>query len=122
MRNRMRSNIFSSIDKGELAALQAESRWTRFLDSTYFQLLTLVMTFYTLFFDDFQQLFCRIATDALFDAVSLAALALFVAELGLASCALPGYCNSYYFYLDIISALSIIIDLNMIKSRMADTG
>jgi hypothetical protein len=122
MRNRMRSNIFSSIDKPELAAAPAESRGLRLLESTYFQLLSLVMTFYTLFFDDFQQLFCRIQTDSLFDAVSLAALALFLAELGLASCALRGYVNSYYFYLDIISALSILIDLNAIKSRMADTG
>ena len=122
MRNRMRSNIFSSIDRPELAVAPAESRGLRLLESTHFQLLSLLMTFYALFFDDFQQLFCRTATDALFDAVSLVALALFLAELGLASCALPGYLNSYYFYLDIISALSILIDLNMVKSRMADTG
>ena len=118
----MRSNIFSSIDKNELGAAKAESRWLTFLESTNFQLLTLIMTFYTLFFDDYQQLFCRIATDSLFDGVSLAALALFVGELAIASCALPGYFNSYYFYLDIISALSIIIDLNSIKTRMADIG
>jgi hypothetical protein len=120
MRNRMRSNIFSSIDKSEQSALLAESRWLRFLESTYFQLLTLLLTFYALFFDDYQQLFCRVQTDSLFDAVSLAAMALFLAELCISSGALPGYFNSYDFYLDILSALSIIIDLNMIKTKMAD--
>ena len=120
MRRRMKSNIFSSINKLEDSSSQ--SKWNKFLGSTYFQLLILVLTFYALFFDDYQVLICRKYSNTMFDVISCLAIFIFIVELTIASIHTRGYCNSYYFYLDIISALSIIIDLNFVTNAMTYIG
>lgn len=88
------------------------------LESSYAQLLLLVITFYSLFFDDYQILLCGKQLDVVFDIFSITFMALFAIELIISSLFIKAYSNSYFFYLDLISTLSIIIDLNMFKNTL----
>ena len=92
--------------------------FSMFLQSTFFQVLLLIFTFYSLVFDDFQAITCSKVTDRLFDGVSIFGMFIFLVELVLSSIYVSTYFNSYYFYLDTISMLSMLIDLNMIKDAM----
>ena len=78
-------------------------------------MMLLVMTVYSLFFDDYRRLACQKPTDFLFDIFCYVLLASFSLEIFLSSVLVKTYFNSYYFYLDIISTLSLIIDLSQIK-------
>lgn len=121
-RTRMQQNIFHF---SEIEENNENSRYPslfKFLNSTAFQLILLIVTFYTLFFDDYELLTSPKYTDLWYDIFSITAFAILIFELVLSSIAVKQYFNSYSFYLDLISALSIIFDLGMVKNAMSDTG
>lgn len=90
----------------------------RILESSPCQLILLVITFYSLFFDDYQELLCGKQLDLVFDIFSITFMGIFAIELMISSLFIKGYFISYFFYLDFISTISIIIDLNMVKDEM----
>lgn len=116
MKHRVKSNVFRAIDTEK----EPQSKYflSIFLQSTFFQVVLLLFTFYSLAFDDYQSLTCTKATDTMFDGVSLFGMAIFFLEIMLSSLYINLYFNSYYFYLDSISMLSMLIDLNMVKDAM----
>jgi hypothetical protein len=75
--------------------------------------MTLV-TVYALFFDDIRIIAFSKQADLYFNALTLIALVSFLIELLLASIAIHGYVNSFFFWLDLISALSMLPDLGWI--------
>lgn len=122
LKSRLESDVFSSIlvDPEEE---EENKHWTvRMIESTTFQLLLLIMTFYSLFFDDYQQLLCGKQLDYFFDGFSLTFMAIFAFEVLISSLFIRGYFNSYFFYLDLVSTLSIIIDLNLFKNILNNSS
>lgn len=122
LKSRLESDVFSAIlmnreDEDE----QNKHKLVKVLESNAFQLILLVITFYSLFFDDYQELLCGKQLDLVFDIFSFIIMSIFAFELVISSLFIKGYFNSYFFYLDLISTLSIIIDLNMIKNLL-NTG
>lgn len=116
LKHRVKSNVFRAI---ETEKDQANTQLLAlFLQSTFFQVLLLIFTFYSLVFDDFQALTCSKVTDSLFDGVSIFGMFIFLVELVLSSIYMNTYFNSYYFYLDAISMLSMLIDLNLMKDAL----
>jgi len=89
-----------------------------FLESRVFQLVLLISLFYALVFDDFATIVCGKSTNNMFDVVTLTVIFIFLVELLISSLYIKLYFGSYYFYLDLISMLSMIIDLNMLQRWM----
>lgn len=120
LQSRLENDVFSAIlvDQDDEDDEDQKHRLLRLLETNIAQLLLLVITFYSLFFDDYQALLCGKQLDVVFDAFSITFMCCFAIELVISSLFLKNYFNSYFFYLDLISTLSIIIDLNMFKEAI----
>lgn len=86
-------------------------RLAAFLEHQAVQLLMFLVTIYALFGDDIRLLAFPRDADGTFTILNIIALALFLLELLIASVGKPDYFNSFFFWLDLISTLSIITDI-----------
>lgn len=73
-------------------------------------LMTLI-TIYSLFFDDIRSVGVGMAYDNVFYGLSCAAMALFTFEIIISSYAKDYYFNSFFFWLDLISTITMITDI-----------
>lgn len=80
----------------------------------------MAVTLYALFGDDIKLAFCPKSSDSVFNVITLCAMALFTIEVILCSVTNPGYFNSFYFYLDIISTLTLLMDITWISESVID--
>ena len=77
-------------------------------------LITIIMTMTTLFAlfgDDFRLWFCNKWVDPYFYGLLCAAFVIFGAELLLKSCVLDDFKYSFFFWLDLVATLSLIVDI-----------
>ena len=72
------------------------------------------ITIYALFFDDIRLLALPSSVDPYFWGISTFALACFTIEIILASVAVDGYLFSFFFWLDLVSTISLIPDIGWI--------
>lgn len=72
--------------------------------------MTLV-TVYALLGDDLRIIFWDNDADPAFIAITLASMAFFAIEVILASIGKPDYFNSFFFWLDVLSTISLITDV-----------
>jgi len=70
-----------------------------------------VITVFALFGDDIRILCAPKHADPYFYVVSATMMFLFAVEIILASFAKPDYLNSFFFWLDILSTISLITDI-----------
>lgn len=75
--------------------------------------MTLV-TIYALLGDDLKLLTTTIEADDYFTVATSISLILFLIELVLASIGKEGYFNSFFFWLDLVSTLSLVTDIEPI--------
>ncbi len=87
----------------------------KFLDGSKAQLFLLIVTLYALFADDYRYLTTDIEYDNFYDAFIIICMVIFITEIVLSSIFKVGYFKSYYFWLDIISTGSLILDFTPIK-------
>ena len=90
----------------------------RFIDHPKVQLMILVVTLYSLFADDYRVLTGRKGLDIVYDVFVMLCLAIFSIEIVIAAIWKPLYSNSYYFYLDIISTASLILDFSPVNNAL----
>lgn len=83
--------------------------------------MTLV-TIYALFGDDIRLAFFSKGADSTFYALTFASLILFLIEIILNSIAKEDYFNSFYFWLDLISTVSLITDIGWIWDPIIGTS
>jgi len=76
-------------------------------------IMTLV-TLFALFGDDIKLAFFTKEVDSTFDNMTFVCLILFSLEITLNAISQVGYFNSFYFWLDVISTLSLITDISWI--------
>jgi len=81
-----------------------------------------MVTLYALFGDDFRLIFAPIESDDTFTSFTILSLVLFMLELILASIGQEGYFNSYFFWLDLISSVSMITDIQPIMTAILTIG
>jgi hypothetical protein len=74
----------------------------------------MIVTIYSLFCDDIKLLFYEKDADYTFMILTSIALAFFLIELILGVIGKDGYLNSFYFWLDLISTLSLVTDIDPI--------
>ena len=90
------------------------SKCGKIVDSTSAQVFMMLVTFYSLFCVDIKFLVYEKDADYTFMILTSIALAFFLLELILSCIGKEGYLNSFYFYLDLISTLSLVTDIDPI--------
>ncbi len=80
-----------------------------------------IMTLYALFGDDIRLLTVKKDHDEVFYATSLTVMGFFLAEIFLMSISKPGYFAGFYFWLDLISSISLIFDIGWIWDEATGT-
>jgi hypothetical protein len=80
-----------------------------------------LITLYALFGDDIRLVCVGIKFDDIFFGISLATLFFFLVEIGLCSVSQKHYFLSFFFWLDIISTVSLIFDIGWIWDAITGT-
>lgn len=80
-----------------------------------------IVTIYALFSDDVKMLFFSIDADTTFDILTISALVLFSLEIIISSMTKDDYFNGFYFWLDLISTLSLIMDIGFVMDAITGT-
>ena len=81
-----------------------------------------LITIYALIGDDLRLLFFSKDADDGFTNLTILAMVLFFIELILASVAKPDYFNSFFFWLDFVSTISIITDIKPAMDAITGQG
>ena len=81
-----------------------------------------LITVYALFSENLKNLLTYRDADEAFSAASLLIIVIFSFEFILSCYCLDEYCNGFYFYLDIISILSMLLDVEWISSIILGTS
>ena len=71
-----------------------------------------IVTLFALFGDDIKLACFKKSADPVFDDIAFFCLVMFTAEITLNAISQEGYFNSFYFWLDVISTLSLITDIS----------
>lgn len=93
----------------------------RLLDHTAFEVLISLTTIYALFGDDIRMATCTLAQDKYFDITTTVSIFLFIFEIYLASCVRKHFLFSFFFWLDLISSLTLIFDITIINHAVLGT-
>ena len=88
----------------------------KFLDHASIQFLMFVVTVYALLGDDLRLIYAPKTLDNTFTILTTISLILFIIELILASFGYQDYLFSFFFWLDLVSSLSLITDIEPIMS------
>jgi hypothetical protein len=93
-----------------------------FLDHWKVVAVMTVLTIYALFFDDLRVISFSKESDNYFYGVTLMVLITFMIEICLGSYANPGYVGSFFFYIDILSTVTMVSDCGWIWDHIIDGG
>ena len=80
------------------------------------------MTIYALFSDDLRVMFFNENADIKFDVITLIAITLFTIEIVISTLTVEAYYKSFFMYLDIISTLSLIFDIQFLFANLFSGG
>ena len=81
-----------------------------------------LITFYALFFDDIRMIGFEKDQDDGFFAITLIGMLAFTVEIILASLVMDDYWNSFFFWLDLVSTISMIPDCGWIWEPLTGGG
>ena len=90
-------------------------RLNAFLDKTWLNIMITIVVFYALFGDDLNIALFNNTADKYFDIMTILVIIIFTIEIALTLVARPEYNNSFFFWLDVISTASLLMDLSFIK-------
>jgi hypothetical protein len=102
--------------------LRIKLKIRRFVDHYITVIFMTLLTFYALFFDDIRILSFHKDYDDFFYGITAAGVIIFFIEVGLSSYSKSDYPFSFFFYLDIISTLSMIPDCGWIWELVINNG
>lgn len=92
------------------------------IDGWSFIIFTTVITLWALFADDIRQLASSPGGDPVFYVLILICFGVFVLELLVSSYALRDYFLGFYFWLDFVSTLTLLLDVGWINDAIFGTG
>ena len=78
----------------------------------------MIVTIYSLFCDDIRLLAFTLKDDPTFTVLTSIALCLFTIEISLGAIGSDGYAYSFFFWLDIVSTVSLITDIQPIMDHI----
>ena len=86
------------------------------LTSIGFQIFITLLAIISLFSDDVRTAAFDASADLAFDVLHMVLIGIFLIEIVLSWIAIENYRFSFFFFLDVISTLSILLDISMITS------
>jgi hypothetical protein len=99
-----------------------KTKIVKFLDHPITSIFMTIITIYSLFFDDIRSLGIAKSADNAFYSVTLFCMLCFLIEILLASIAKDDYFLTFFFWLDLISTLSMITDVGWVMSGKNNGG
>jgi len=93
-----------------------------FLESTFFNIFITVVTVWALFGDDIRVIAVTKESDVIFSILTIIVFVVFCVEVFLSSYATQDYIYGFYFWLDIISTASLLLDIGWISDVIFQTG
>lgn len=119
----MRIKSQKTINQERLEAAQTQKRAVaKFVDHYAVVAVMTIITIYALFFDDLRVLLFPKEADPVFYAITLFGMICFTIEIILASYAKEDYLLSFFFWLDIISTLSMVPDIGWVRDELIGGG
>jgi hypothetical protein len=94
----------------------------RFLDNNIFVGIMSAVTIYSLFFDDIRTASVTVTEDGIFYGITSFAMFMFAFEITLACIAKEGYFNSFFFWLDFVSTITMIPDIGWLWFLIVGQG
>ncbi|EAR97901.3 cation channel family protein (macronuclear) [Tetrahymena thermophila SB210] len=94
----------------------------KLLDNNYYTAFMTLVTLYALFADDIRVITTEKDEDPYFWGASCFALAAFTIEIILSSIAKDGYFLGFFFWLDLLSTVSLILDIGWIANEIFDVN
>lgn len=85
-------------------------------------IIVTLITIYALFFDDIRVLAFKAEDDEVFSKITFFCIVVYALELCLASISVEGYVLNFFFWLDIISTLSMVPDCGFIWDPIVGDG
>jgi len=92
----------------------------RILDNSVFQIVISLFTFYALFGDDLRILAFSKSADVTFNVLQIIAMIGFFIEIVLSVYVKSDYFNSFFFWLDLISSVTLILDLTWVNEAISE--
>lgn len=92
------------------------------VENSVFVGVTTLLTFYALTGDDFRVLFTEKEADNYFNAMVLICVFIFASEICLSCVGKDDYFLGFFFWLDIISTITLILDLTWVSNLMNGNG
>lgn len=106
--------------------MQRKAAWrqkiTLFLEHPVTQIAMTIITIYSLFFDDIRIIAFSKEADNVFFSLTLFSFIAFSIEIILACIAFDGYFNSFFFWLDVISTVTMLPDVGWIWFPLVNNG
>ncbi|CAK92800.1 unnamed protein product (macronuclear) [Paramecium tetraurelia] len=99
-----------------------KKRIEQFLESFNYMIFMTVVTIYALFGDDVRVLSTNKDGDAAFWVITAICMGLFLVEIVLASICKDGYILGFFFWLDLLSTVSMLLDIGWVNEAMFGSG
>ena len=87
-----------------------------------FEALIIALIVFTMIGDDFKIAFLSISVDGVFNIITILAMVIFTFEIIVNSIIQSDYFNSFFFWLDIITSLTLIFDISWVMESMIFSG
>jgi hypothetical protein len=100
--------------KESQAFYKMRSKLEKIVNSNFFVIFFMILTFFIMFIADIQNCLLPSDSDNIINALQTTILVLLTIEIILTCLAKEGYINSFFFWLDLVSSLSIIQDIGFI--------
>jgi len=88
------------------------------LESTWFIILMTILTIYAMFATDIQAAFVKPNADWIYDIIDCILFAIFSIEIIIASISKKNYLFTFFFWLDVISTLSLLQDMSFTLEKI----
>ena len=93
-----------------------------FLDGIAFSVFITLVTLVTLFADDLRVIFFPPESDTSFSILTIVCMSIYTIEMVALCFVREGYFLHYYFWLDLVSTLSMLLDLVWINALISGNG
>lgn len=90
----------------------------QFINNFVFQLIIIIVTIYSLFGDDFRLVFAKKESDYIFMDLNILTLVIFSLEMLISCTGNDEYVFSFFFWVDGLCTLTMIIDLQPVLDQM----
>ena len=114
-------DIFKVEEKEDILSLKNKRKKSymikflrKYLDSKLLTITLFLITIFALFGDDIKVLFFKKNADLIFDALILVSMSFYFTKIIASIFARDHYMFSFFFFLDIISSMSLILDISFI--------